>query len=458
MMRIMNNRVGARWNFRVITARFECRAAPALRRGGLRAGIGRSLPLAVGLFLLSVQVNAQQRMTLDECVDRAVQSNFGIQVAGMQTQQAANNVTVAPFVPTLTGTAQQNRTTEEKTADGRAVNTLGAGVSLTWRLFDGLGMFATHNLQREQLNVSQLQMRDELEVLVSDIMKQYYLLISLHNQVSLARELMDLSQLRYKEALDKAEIGSASKLEMRLAKIDLNADSSNLIKQEEALRVAYIQMNRMMNSPLSDRGYVNDTILLREQLAREDLMRWADENNVSVLMARAGVRIADLDYKLARAARYPTLDFSAGYNINATDRPNFSGTFSNSNGVNWGFDLGVNIFNGLETNRKLKNARLDRSISETSLSDTELAVRSELEQLYINYLNNLQLIDFERENADVARMNLEAAMLRYKVGDLSGIDFRNIQQQYLEAVDRKIDVIYQAKISEVSLLTLAGQL
>ena len=264
--------------------------------------------------------------------------------------------------------------------------------------------------------------------------------------------------MRYKEALDKAEIGSASKLEMRLAKIDLNADSSNLIKQEEALRVAYIQMNRMMNSPLSDRGYVNDTILLREQLAREDLMRWADENNVSVLMARAGVRIADLDYKLARAARYPTLDFSAGYNINATDRPNFSGTFSNSNGVNWGFDLGVNIFNGLETNRKLKNARLDRSISETSLSDTELAVRSELEQLYINYLNNLQLIDFERENADVARMNLEAAMLRYKVGDLSGIDFRNIQQQYLEAVDRKIDVIYQAKISEVSLLTLAGQL
>ena len=357
MMRIMNNRVGAR------AGKTERSESAALRRGGLRAGIGRSLPLAVGLFLLSVQVNAQQRMTLDECVDRAVQSNFGIQVAGMQTQQAANNVTVAPFVPTLTGTAQQNRTTEEKTADGRAVNTLGAGVSLTWRLFDGLGMFATHNLQREQLNVSQLQMRDELEVLVSDIMKQYYLLISLHNQVSLARELMDLSQLRYKEALDKAEIGSASKLEMRLAKIDLNADSSNLIKQEEALRVAYIQMNRMMNSPLSDRGYVNDTILLREQLAREDLMRWADENNVSVLMARAGVRIADLDYKLARAARYPTLDFSAGYNINATDRPNFSGTFSNSNGVNWGFDLGVNIFNGLETNRKLKNARLDRSIS-----------------------------------------------------------------------------------------------
>ena len=414
--------------------------------------------MAVAFLCSTAVVHGQQRMTLDDCVARAVEANYGIQIAGMQTQQAANNVTVAPFVPTLAGTARQNQTTQNKTADGRPVNTLGAGVSLSWRIFDGLGMFAEHNRQREQLTVSQLQMREDLEVLVSDVMKQYYLLISLRNQADLARELMELSQLRYKEAMDKAEIGSASKLEMRLAKTDLNADSSNLIKQEESLRVAYIQMNRMMNSPLSDHGYVHDTILMRGQLAREDLLRWADENNVSVLMARAGVRLSNLDYKLARAARYPTLDFAAGYNINATDQPNFSGTFSNSNGVNWGFNLGVNLFNGLETNRRLKNARLDRSISETSLSDTELAVRSELEKLYINYLNNLQLIDFEGENADVARMNLEAAMLRYKVGDLSGIDFRNIQQQYLEAVDRKINVIYQAKISEVALLTLAGQL
>lgn len=424
-----------------------------------RAPLRPKAIVAVLLLALSVTLaQGQQRLTLDDCVARAVEANYGIQIAGMQTQQAANNVTVAPFVPTLSATAQQNRTTQNRTVDGRAVNNLGAGVSLSWRLFDGLGMFAEHNRQREQLTVSQLQMRDELEVLVSDVMKQYYLLISLRNQADLARELMELSQLRYREAMDKAEIGSASKLEMRLAKIDLNADSSNLIKQEESLRVAYIRMNRLMNGPLSDNGYVHDTIVMRELLVREDLLRWSDENNVSVLMARVGVRLSDLDYKLARAARYPTLDFAAGYNINATDQPNFSGTFRNSNGVNWGFNVGVNLFNGLETNRRLKNARLDRSISETSLSDTELAVHSELEQLYINYINNLQLIDFERENADVARMNLEAAMLRYRVGDLSGIDFRNIQQQYLEAVDRKINVIYQAKVSEVALLTLAGQL
>lgn len=116
------------------------------------------------LLALSVTLaHGQTRLTLDDCVARAVEANYGIQIAGMQTQQAANNVSVAPFVPTLSATAQQNRTTQNKTVDGRAVNNLGAGVSLSWRLFDGLGMFAEHSRQREQLTVSQLQMRDELE-------------------------------------------------------------------------------------------------------------------------------------------------------------------------------------------------------------------------------------------------------------------------------------------------------
>lgn len=441
-----------------IPARASEGTLAALRRGWLRAGIRRILTFVVGLFLLPTDVYAQQRMTLDDCVAKALSANFGLQIAGLETRQAANNVTVAPFVPTVTGNARQNQSTLTKAKDGGPNNTLGASVSLNWRLFDGLGMFAEHGRQQEQLTVSELEMREQLEVLVSDVMKQYYLLISLKNQADLARELMQLSQLRYKEAMDKAEIGSASKLEMRLAKTDLNADSSNLIKQRESLHVAYIEMNRLMNAPLVDNGYVRDTIVLLDQLQKEDLARWAGENNVSILMARAGIRLADLEHKLARAARYPTLDFAAGYSINATDQPNFSGTFSNSNGVNWGFNLGINIFSGMETSRKIKNARLGQSISQTVFSDTELFVMGQFEKLYLNYLNNLQLIDFERENAEVSRLNLEAAMLRYRVGDLSGIDFRNIQQQYLAAVDRKINVIYQAKVSEVALLTLAGQL
>jgi hypothetical protein len=51
---------------------------------------------------------------------------------------------------------------------------------------------------------------------------------------------------------------------------------------------------------------------------------------------------------------------------------------------------------------------------------------------------------------------VEAAMERYRLGSLSGIEFRDIQLGYLNAVDRKLRAMYQAKLSEVALLLLGG--
>ncbi len=395
-----------------------------------------------------------QRMTLEECLLQTYQANYGLQSATLRTEQARNNVTIAPFSPGVSATARQNQS-----AVGEEVtNTAGASVNLSWRIFDGLGMFATHGLQKERLNVSELQLHQDVLTLTSEVMGQYYLLVSLRTRVDAARELMELSHERNKITLLKYDQRSASGLEVALSKTDLNADSSNLVKQQEALRVAYVTMNQLMNRPLEQIDYVRDSIWMGPTLELPWLETQARQKNPSILLAEAGVRISELELKQARAGRYPTLDFGAGYAYNLTDAPNRTGTFSNSDGPNWGFTLGVPIFNGLETNRRVRNAKLEQVIGQTSRSEAELTVLSQLEKLYVNYRNNLQLIGFETENANAARWNLELAMERYRLGELSGIDFRTIQLQYLSAMDRKISVIYQAKLSEVALLALAGEL
>lgn len=47
---------------------------------------------------------------------------------------------------------------------------------------------------------------------------------------------------------------------------------------------------------------------------------------------------------------------------------------------------------------------------------------------------NLLMVGFERESADVAEKNLDAALEKYKLGSLSGIEFREFQRSYLDAV------------------------
>lgn len=416
----------------------------------------RTVTAAIAMLVttLATAQTTTEHMSLGECIARAMEYNYSLQSSKLQTRQAANNVTPSPFTPTVSGTARQS----QSAMNSGVTNNIGAGLSLEWRIFDGGGMFATYARQKSLLSVAELQQHSFFETLLANVTNQYYALVSLRNRTNIARESMQLSELRYREALAKYTIGAASGLEMKLAKTDLNADSSSLIKQEEALRVAYITMNQLINAPLDNNAYVRDTIIMSEQLERESLVDRTLKQNTDILLARVGVRLSEQELTMARAARWPTIDFAAGYNYNVTDANNFTGTFANSNGANWGFNLGVNIFNGLEASRKVRNAKLGQSIKDLNLKDIELSVMSEFEQLYLNYVNNLQLIDFENENSEAARLNLNVAMDRYRLGDLSGIDFRNIQQQYLSAVDRKLNVIYQAKASEVALLSLAGEI
>lgn len=118
----------------------------------------------------------------------------------------------------------------------------------------------------------------------------------------------------------------------------------------------------------------------------------------------------------------------------------------------------MDVFNRLENRRKIKNAELDLENQDLSYHEAELQLKADLAQLYNTYENNLQMVSFEKESVRVAFDNLDAAMERYKLGELAGIEFREFQRSYIDAVDREVSAIYQAKISELSLLLISGQI
>jgi outer membrane protein TolC len=170
------------------------------------------------------------------------------------------------------------------------------------------------------------------------------------------------------------------------------------------------------------------------------------------------MRISELDLKLARAARFPTVDFNTGYNFTFADTPSAAITYNRSQGFNWGFSLSWTLFSGFDVNRRIKNAKLEVKGSELNYQQIENNVMSELALLYNTYERNLLMINFEIESVETAFQTLDAAMSRYKVGSLSGIEFREYQKSYLEAVDRKFNAMYQAKLSEINLRILGGEL
>lgn len=412
-------------------------------------------------------LSAQPRVTLEQCIEKAIEANYSIKIIRNQERVAGNNLNYSPFLPQLSVNAGQKETVndgksttngEDRLMNNSRSDALNAGVALNWRLFDGMGMFITQSRFEEMLAIGELNTRMAVENLIVTVSSSYYNVIMQHSKLDAARHSLTLSTERYKEAKDKYIIGVLSGLEAQQAKLDLNADSSNFMKQKELLKSAYISLNLSMNADLQQEMYVQDSISLKAPLAYKALLDKMLEMNTMLQIGRKDLKVSELDMKLARSAFLPTLDFNSGYNYSRTKSPSAATSLNRTNGAYWGFSVNVDIFNRLENRKRLKNARIDTENADLSYQEVELQLKADLAQLYNTYENNLQIVGFEKESAEVAFDNLDAALQKYKLGTLSGIEFREFQRSYIDAVDREVTAIYQAKVSELSLLLISGEL
>jgi outer membrane protein TolC len=86
------------------------------------------------------------------------------------------------------------------------------------------------------------------------------------------------------------------------------------------------------------------------------------------------------------------------------------------------------------------------------------ALLSQLGQAYQTYLTNLSLIELESRNEAIARENLDITMEKFRIGTIPTIEFRTAQLNYLNATVRLSSARYQAKLSEIRLRELSGNL
>jgi outer membrane protein TolC len=164
------------------------------------------------------------------------------------------------------------------------------------------------------------------------------------------------------------------------------------------------------------------------------------------------------DKKIIRSNALPYLRLNAGYGYTLNRYGNNSIKVNENLGLNYGLTLGINILDGFNYNRNIKNANLDIANKELVYKEMEQQIRADLFDTYHEYRNNLQLLNLERENLSVAREKYEIAMERYKLGVLSGIELREAQQSLQDAEDRMLLVEYHAKADEITLMRISGQI
>jgi outer membrane protein TolC len=193
--------------------------------------------------------------------------------------------------------------------------------------------------------------------------------------------------------------------------------------------------------------------LLYEKLFEETLI-----SNTNLLIASKNKTISEYDYKIILSRSYPYLNFSGGYNYVFNTFTKSTSKSQVYNGMNYGLTLGVNIFDGFNKRKDIRNSSIDRDNKDLRYREVEQGIKADLLTIYSAYGNNLRLISLEEQNFQTARENLDIALESYKLGSLSGIDLREVQKSLLDARERLISAHYQTKLAEVSLQLISGKI
>jgi len=299
-----------------------------------------------------------------------------------------------------------------------------------------------------------------MENLAAEIASEYFFFIQQLNLYNNMAYAVELSHERVRIDEERYLLGSSSKVDLLQSIVYLNSDSSRFAKQKEVLRASQVRLFKLMGNV--DLGYdirPKDTVIsINDGLLYDDLLASTMDQNTSLQIARRNTTISQYDYKIIASRSYPYLNLTSGYDYSFNDYETGTVKSQQIHGLSYGLTLGVDIFDGFNRKRERTNAAIEIENREHEYSDVVQGVKADLLTIYYAYQNNLKLLKLEEQNLSVARENLEIAMERYRLGDLSGLELREVQKSLLDAEERLISVKFQAKLAEISLFQISGKI
>ena len=431
---------------------------------------------------LCVMTAQEQLLTKEEAIRLSLEYNFGIKVAKNQIEIAKNNKSLlnTGFLPTLTGNASTNYQRNDNTIefpgqlnpDGSErgnidiykaeAQTYGTSLTANYTLFDGLGRVYNYKRLKEQYQLSELQARETIENTILQVFSVYYEIARLSENEKVFQQALEISSQRIKRAEYSFEYGQNTKLDILNAQVDVTNDSINLLNTQQQLVNTKRDLSVLLNQDLKKQFEVDTLINFIPKLKLEEYIGTSSSYNVALLQVEKNIVINEYDIKVNKSGYLPTLDLtgSYGWNLNNSAPSAFFPGINNNNTRNFGLGatLTWNLFDGGGTTVRVKNAILALENQELVKEQVILEVNRDIENAKEIYKNRLAIYQIQEQNVLTNQNNFERSKEQFQIGRITSIEFRQAQINLLNAQTNKNLAKYDAKLAELQLLQLTGQL
>lgn len=465
----------------------------------------RILLTAVFLSFTFFGFAQKKEWTLQECIAYAIENNITVKQSQLDVDLAEIGISDAfgNFLPGINASASNSWNTglTQNVTTGilqtQTTRNFSAGVTAGMTLFDGLRNFKQYQYAKMAKLASEYsleQMKDDIALFVANAYLQV-----LFNKESLkvieAQHEITLQQLERAEAL--VEAGSLPRGDL----LEIKATSANelqrMIVAENQIEISLVSLAQLLlikdyqNFDIAERDYdvFGNEIL---EVPVSEVIDAAEEERYEVKVAEINRELAEKELEIARGAYWPTLGAFFNYNtresgagrfiaagldpdepyrqigfVEETEQvvlaPNMATEIGSplpffeqlqlNDGISYGIQLSVPIFNGFATRNQVKRREVGVLRSEYQLEQTKLDLEANVYQAYTDARGALKAYEAALVALEAQVLAYEYATERYNVGMTNAFDFSqakfNFENAQSEVVRTKYDYIFKLKVLEL---------
>lgn len=372
-------------------------------------------------FALSLSAGTAKANNLMDVYEMALENDPTIIASEYQRRasEAAVDVSKSARMPTLGATVTGSDTTVHRT--NLSEQELSTAIQAKLPLYD-----RSNNINVRRARVARSKAEAEFANMQQDLISRtadaYFGVLRAQDGVAFSEAEREAIFRQLDQAERRYDVGLVAVTDVKEAQASYDSSVANVIASENQLRAAEEALRVMTNA------YVTDLDVLKEDVALlppvpNDVELWvttAKNQSPTIIAAREDLADARLGYKLAGAARYPSLDLTGTYQDKNISGANSYSSDAETHSID--LELTLPIYTGGAVAANKRQANYLANAAEKQLEGTIRNVERNVRTAFSTVEARISQVNALKRALESNEVRLEATEAGYDAGTRTAVD------------------------------------
>ena len=430
--------------------------------------------------MMSLSMSAQEKWTLRECIDYAMQNSITLKQAHLtkQTATETRKQSQAALFPSLSASSNQSFGYRPWQSSGMATVSNGTvnssvtktyyngtyGINASWTLWNGNqnhNQVKANKLSEEQ---AELKIEQSANSIQEQIAQLYVQILYMNEAIGVNRESLEASKKNEERGQEMVNVGKMSKADLAQLSAQRAMEEYNLVEAESNLANYKLQLKQLLEITGEQAFDVamptaSDQQALASIPSVMNVYEQALTLRPEIKNTELALQASDVQLKIARAGYLPTLSMTGGVGTSTTS--NNSNKWGEQMKTNFdasaGIGISIPIFDQRKARTAVNKAKIQHEQALLDQQDQQKKLYSTLEGFWLDAQTNQEKFRAASATVESEQQSYDLLQEQFNLGLKNIVELLNGKVSLLQAQQSKLQSKYTTILKQQLLKFYQGE-